>query len=125
MRVGHTPVSGVAAHAIGAATNTDATATAFHGGPAAPRDSAAGSPIAARAAAHSFPRMRDTSPEAAEVQIAAFRHLSPAARVAMAFEASDWLLRIARTRPSVPPAPLARVVRSADGPTRAVPDASA
>jgi len=44
--------------------------------------------------------MRDTSIEAAAVQIAAFRRLSPAERVAMAFEASDWLLRIARARPA-------------------------
>lgn len=42
--------------------------------------------------------MRDTSPDAATVQIAAFRRMSPAERVALAFEASDWLMTVARTR---------------------------
>lgn len=42
--------------------------------------------------------MRDTSPDAANVQTAAFRRLSPAERVALAFEASEWLMTVARTR---------------------------
>ena len=49
--------------------------------------------------------MRDTTAEAAAVQIAAFRRLSPAERVATAFEASDWLLRVARARASAPAPP--------------------
>lgn len=48
--------------------------------------------------------MHDTSAEAAAVQIAAFRRLSPSERVAMAFEASEWLLRVARARPAAPAA---------------------
>ena len=42
--------------------------------------------------------MRDTSPDAANVQTAAFRRLNPAERVALAFEASEWLMTVARTR---------------------------
>ena len=42
--------------------------------------------------------MRDTSPDAATVQSAAFRRLSPAERVTLAFEASEWLMTVARTR---------------------------
>lgn len=44
--------------------------------------------------------MRDTSTEAAENQIAIFRRLSPAERVSLAFEASDWLMVVARARGS-------------------------
>lgn len=68
--------------------------------------------------------MRDTSPDAAPIQIAAFRHLSPAERVAMAFEASEWLLRVARARPTAPPTPATPAVGSSAGWSRAVPDAS-
>lgn len=42
--------------------------------------------------------MRDTSAEATAVQIAAFRRMTPAERVAVAFEASEWLMAIARAR---------------------------
>lgn len=42
--------------------------------------------------------MRDTSPEAVAVQIAAFRRMSPAERVAAAFEASEFIMRVARAR---------------------------
>lgn len=45
--------------------------------------------------------MRDTTADAAEAQLAAFRRLSPAARVALALEASDWLMAVARARPAV------------------------
>ncbi|MEX2181109.1 MAG: hypothetical protein WD771_03655 [Gemmatimonadaceae bacterium] len=49
--------------------------------------------------------MHDTSPEAAAVQIAAFRRLEPAERVALALAASDWMMAVARARAdsSVPP----------------------
>ena len=51
--------------------------------------------------------MHDTTAEAAEAQLAAFRRLSPEARVALALEASDWLMAVARARPAgacdVPP----------------------
>jgi hypothetical protein len=46
----------------------------------------------------SFPSMRDTSPEAAAIQIEAFRRMSPMERVAMAFEASEWIMSIGRLR---------------------------
>lgn len=68
--------------------------------------------------------MRDTSPDAAEIQIAAFRHLSPVERVAMAFEASEWLLRVARARLTAPPTPATPTVGSPAGRSRAAPDAS-
>ncbi|MBX9927399.1 MAG: hypothetical protein K2X99_00670 [Gemmatimonadaceae bacterium] len=42
--------------------------------------------------------MRDTSPEAEAIQIEAFRRMSPMERVAMAFEASEWIMSIARLR---------------------------
>jgi hypothetical protein len=42
--------------------------------------------------------MQDTTVEAAEAQLAAFRRLSPAERVALALEASDWLMSVARAR---------------------------
>ncbi len=52
--------------------------------------------------------MRDTSAEAASAQIAAFRRLTPAERVAMAFEASEWIMAVARARPpAFPPPPTA------------------
>lgn len=44
--------------------------------------------------------MRDTTEDAAEAQFAAFRRMSPAERVALAFEASDWLMAVARARQS-------------------------
>jgi len=69
--------------------------------------------------------MRDTSAEAAEVQIAAFRRLSPAERVAMAFEASEWLLRVARARPAAPPTAPTASVGPAAVRARAVPDTRA
>lgn len=69
--------------------------------------------------------MRDTSAEAAAVQIAAFRRLSPAERVAMAFEASEWLLMVARARPAAPPTPPPPAVASADVRSLAVSDAGA
>lgn len=43
--------------------------------------------------------MDDTTAEAAETQLAAFRRLSPAQRVALALEAGDWLMAVARARP--------------------------
>lgn len=55
-------------------------------------------PVAAPSLGRSFPRMCDTSAEAATVQIAAFRRLSPAERVALAFEASEWVMAVARAR---------------------------
>ena len=42
--------------------------------------------------------MRDTNAEVVELQIEAFRRMSPEERVARAFEASDWLLAIGRAR---------------------------
>lgn len=42
--------------------------------------------------------MRDTSDDAQAVQIDAFRRMSPAERVALAFEASEWLMSVARAR---------------------------
>jgi len=57
--------------------------------------------------------MRDTSSAAAAVQIAAFRRLSPEQRVALAFEASEWLLRVARARPTATPTPPTPAVGSA------------
>jgi hypothetical protein len=66
--------------------------------------------------------MRDTSAEAAAVQIAAFRRLSPAERVAMAFEASDWLLRIGRARPAAPASPPTVEDESRAVPSRPTPD---
>lgn len=50
-----------------------------------------------------FLSMHDTSAEAIETQLAAFRRLSPAARVALALEASDWLMAVARARMSAEP----------------------
>lgn len=47
--------------------------------------------------------MRDTTADAERVQRDVFRGMSPAARVALAFEASEWLLAIARLRVAAPP----------------------
>ncbi len=47
--------------------------------------------------------MLDTTAEAASIQIAAFRRLSPEARVALAFDASDWMMRLAASRPVAAP----------------------
>lgn len=51
--------------------------------------------------------MHDTTAEASEAQLAAFRRLRPAERVTLALEASDWLMAVARARPverpEVPP----------------------
>lgn len=69
--------------------------------------------------------MRDTSAEAAAVQIAAFRRLSPAERVAMAFEASEWLMRVTRARPAAPPPPPTPAVGSKEVRSRTIPDAGA
>jgi hypothetical protein len=66
--------------------------------------------------------MRDTTAEAAGAQLAAFRRLSPAERVALALEASDWLMAVARARqsegPDVPPSAGAGVI-DAPPPARA------
>jgi hypothetical protein len=50
--------------------------------------------------------MSDTRPEAAQVQLAAFRRLTPEARVALAFEASEWIMAVSRARPLAGPAGL-------------------
>ena len=66
--------------------------------------------------------MRDTSAEAAAVQIAAFRRLSPAERVGVAFEASEWIMTVARARPlAVLPVPTP-AVGSEGAPSLAVPE---
>ena len=74
-------------------------------------------PIATQAHCRSFAGMRDTSTEAATAQIAAFRRLSPAERVALAFEASEWIKAVARARTSaLPAAPAAAGAPLADAP---------
>lgn len=63
-------------------------------------------PVATRTGRGSFRHMRDTSADAEQAQLEAFRRLSPSDRVAMALEASDWLMAVARSRaPRIPPLP--------------------
>lgn len=56
--------------------------------------------------------MRDTSVEASAVQIAAFRRMSPAERVALAFEASEWIMTVARARLAAVPTTPTRAIGS-------------
>lgn len=59
--------------------------------------------------------MHDTTADAQQAQLEAFRRLSPAERVAMALEASDWLMAVARARPTGGPVVPASVgVRAID-----------
>lgn len=67
--------------------------------------------------------MRDTSAEAVSVQIDAFRRLTPAERVAMAFEASEWIMAVARARPAAFPLPPTPGVCSEGAPSPPVRDA--
>ncbi|MCC7002996.1 MAG: hypothetical protein IT357_12640 [Gemmatimonadaceae bacterium] len=58
--------------------------------------------------------MRDTSDDAQAVQIDAFRRMSPAERVASAFEASEWLMSVARVR-TAPAVDVRAVLKPKDG----------
>lgn len=44
--------------------------------------------------------MRDTSPEVQRIQDDAVRRMTPSERLDAAFEASEWLMRIAREGPT-------------------------
>ena len=69
--------------------------------------------------------MHDTDPEATRIQIAAFRDLSPEARVALAFEASEWIMAVARARTAAAPLVLTDSGATSGGGRQAAGDASA